>query len=248
MEHLLDLSRFLSPVDEMRTRGTFEMLRGHDISGLVLTGGFAIELHLLRSGGTAESRPFNDIDFLVSSIEDIPQTLTRDLIFRHVHPNDPPGKTLLQAVYPAQAVRLDIFNACPNTMARAASTEICETAIRLISLEDLIACMARLCLDLAEGTPIPAKHARDFLRLLPLVQLSAGSALDAIWQEHRKPQHPPTFAQAIEELTELIPARENLLTVSTYSHNLDEICLRCAATARFPLARAEHIHALLGYC
>jgi hypothetical protein len=248
MEHLLDLSRFLSPVDEMRARGTFEMLRGHDISGLVLTGGFAIELHLLRSGGTAESRPFNDIDFLVPSFDDIPTSLVRDLIFRHVHPNDPPGKTLLQAVYPAQAARLDIFNACPNTMARAASAEIFEAAIPMISLEDLTARMARLCLDLAAGKPVAAKHARDFLRLLPLVEHIPASRMDSVWQDHRKPQQPPSFAQVIRELNLLISARKDLLTVPAYSQNLEEICLRCTATAHFPLARVEHIHSLLGYC
>lgn len=243
----MDLSDFLSTVDESRVRCTFEMLRRHDLSGLVLTGGVAIELHL-RSGGTADPRPLNDIDFLVSSFNDIPTSFARDLIFRHVHPNDPPGKTLLQAVYPAEAVRLDIFNACPNTMARAASSEICETAVRLISLEDLTSRMARLCLDLAEGMPVPARHARDFLRLLPHVQDIPASQLDAIWQDHRKPQQPPSFAQVIRELNLLISARKDLLTVPAYSQNLEEICLRCAATAHFPLARVEHIHSLLGYC
>ncbi len=244
----MDLSGFLSPVDERRARRTFEMLRRHDLSGLALTGGFALELHLLRSNESAEPRPLNDIDFLVSSFKDIPTSFARDLIFRHVHPHDPPGKTLLQAVYPAQAVRLDIFNAYPKTMARAAGTEILETPIRLISLEDLTARIARLCLDLAEGMPLPAKLARDFLRLLPLVEHIPASRMDAVWQDHRKPQQPPTFAEVIKELTYLISARKDLLTVPAYSQNLEEICLRCDSTSRFPLASAEHIHSLLGYC
>jgi hypothetical protein len=133
-------------------------------------------------------------------------------------------------------------------MDRAANTEICETPIRLISLQDLAAYAARLCLDLAEGMAVPAKHARDFLRLLPFIERSPVSQLDASWREHRKPQHPPSFAQVIKELTVLIPARKNLMTIPAYSQNLDEICLRCDATAHFPLASAERIQSLLGYC
>jgi hypothetical protein len=38
-----------------------------------------------------------------------------------------------------------------------------------LSLEDLVANLTRLVLDLGEGAAVPSKHARDFLRLIDFV-------------------------------------------------------------------------------
>jgi|SRR5580658_6071406 hypothetical protein len=108
----MSLARFPTEADADRAERTFRKLRRHNIAPLALTGGFAFELHLMERGSPAQMRPLNDIDFLVDSFDDIPKTLSGDFIFRHVHPHDPPAKTLLQCVDPETAVRVDVFRAC----------------------------------------------------------------------------------------------------------------------------------------
>jgi hypothetical protein len=203
----VDFSTFLSPADAERAHGTLRLLRAHRIEPLVLTGGLAVELHMLRFGLPAETRALNDMDFLVDSFDDIPTTLAAELLFRHVHPHDPPGKTLLQCVDPETAVRVDIFRAFAGIVARARQVELCGAAMRIISVEDLTAHTGRLCMDLAANEKTPAKHAQDFLWLLPPVDLEA---MRPIWKEHRKPDHPESFAAVAALLTDLIATKSDL--------------------------------------
>jgi hypothetical protein len=241
----MELTALHSDADAARTRCTLAKLRRHGIAALVLTGGFATESHCIRAGFATHARPLNDIDFLVNSFDDIPKTLAGDFLFRHVHPHDAPGKTLLQSVDPETSVRVDFFRACGNTMARAIRIEIEDIELPIVSVEDLAARTARLCMDVLSGTPVPAKHARDFIRLLPLVK---PDAIELVWQEHRKPDHPGPFAEASKLLIDSIGARKNLQIVPEYSRDPDRRCHRCEATEAFPLADARHILSLLGYC
>ena len=130
-------------------------------------------------------------------------------------------------------------------MHRSIAAEIDGVNLRLISIEDLIARTGRLCMDVADDTPIPAKHARDFLRLLPLADVDA---VESVWQEHRKARHPESFKAAADSLIELIATRPDLQVNLRYSFDINESCPRCEATPNFPLADAESILSLLGYC
>jgi hypothetical protein len=241
----MELTQFLSPVDSDRARRTLAMLRRHSVQPFVLTGGLAVELHRARLGLPAEKRPLNDMDFLVDKFDEIPPTLSADLLFRHVHPHDPPAKTLLQCVDPETAIRVDIFRACGSTVARAISIDLCGIAMRTISMEDLLARTARLCMDLAANVPLPAKHARDFLRLLPLLD---SGGVEPAWQDHRKPKHPGSFAAASHLLQELIATEEDLQIELARSQDLRATCSRCEPTDAFPLADAATVLSLLGYC
>lgn len=241
----MGLSEFLSGQDAELARRTLARLRLHSTSPLVLTGGGAVELHRRRGGSATEPRPLNDIDLLAETFEAIPSRMFAGMIFRHVHPHDPPGKTLLQAVDPETGVRVDVFRACGNVIARSIPMEVEGIELRVVSAEDLASRTARLCMDLACGTPIPAKHARDFLRLLPLVNTNA---TEKIWQEHRKPNHPESFAETAALLFELIGSRQDLQIIPNYSRDPMASCSRCEATEAFPLADAQHIFSLLGYC
>jgi len=114
----MELTAFLSADDARRAEHTLGVLARHEIEPLALTGGLAIEMHCVRRGLPADMRPLNDIDFVASTFSDIAQTLDADFIFRHVHPCESPGKMLVQCVDAVAALRVDIFRACGNTMAR----------------------------------------------------------------------------------------------------------------------------------
>ena len=241
----MDFGSFLSHSDESRARRTVEKLRRHDTATWVMTGGLAIETHMLCLGIAADRRPLNDIDFLVASFDEIPRTLSSDLLFRHVHPHDPPAKTLLQCVDAETAVRVDVFRAYGNTTARAVLVELYGLVVKVASIEDLTARWARLCMDLAFGEATPAKHARDLLRLLPLVD---ANAMEPVWLEHRKAQYPESFAETAALLRDLIGTRKELLIAPAYGRDVRARCARCRDSESFPLAEAERVLALLGYC
>ena len=229
----MDLETFLSPSDSARALRTLATLSRHSTSPLVLTGGLAIEAHLALRGISPMLRPLNDVDFLVDSFDQIPRSLASEFLFRHVHPEDAPGKTLLQCVDPETSVRVDIFRAYGGTTARAARAEIQGVQWRMISFEDLAARTARLCLDLAIGEPVPAKHARDFIRLL---QHASAEQMQSVWFEHRKPNHPELFSKAASQLADLIASRPELQIEPVYSQDLQATCSRCRKGGNFVLA------------
>lgn len=238
------LDRFLTSADTARAENVLRKLRRHDVSPWALTGGFAIELHILHSGARSRLRPLHDIDFLVSSFDCIPKTLRRDFLFRHVHPDDPPAKTLLQAVDPEPGVRIDVFRAYGFEMKRLFQIELDGFFLKLVSLPDLAARHARLCWDLIDAKQVHPKYVQDFLRLMEVAPLED---VEGLWQEHRKPQFPENFSEAVSELRRAIALRSDLMVAWDYSTNVNEVCLRCRETRTFPLANRAQIYSILGY-
>ena len=232
---------FLSAADSDRALRTLRKLERHDIGRWALTGGFALELHAPGSS----IRALNDIDFAAPDFDSIPPTLARDFLFCHVHPIDPPGKTILQCIDPATALRIDIFRACGETLLRSVAVDLPFGPMHVVSSADLAARLARLLLDLANGVRVPEKHARDYLRLDPVADLAASQAA---WDDHRKPTHPNRFNQVRETVRHLISARPDLLCRPEYSQNAREICPRCRPVEAFPLADPQAVLDLLGYC
>lgn len=234
--------RFLAPADALRA---VETLERHDVSRFALTGGFAIEMQIAARGGPTLMRPLHDIDFLVDSFDCIPPTLGAELLLRHVHPNDPPAKTLLQGVDAATSVRVDVFRGYGGEMDRAEAGEMGGIPVRMVSLPDLAARHARLCRDLIDGKRVAPKYARDFLRLVEWVD---SDRIEAIWQEHRKPWFAATFVEAAREIRRAIELCSDLLVSPKYSTDVFEVCDRCSGSEAFPLTKPETILSRLGYC
>lgn len=239
------MQRFLSIGDSPRAFNTLRKLALHEVSRWVLVGGLAVEFHCLGSGHSQQIRHLSDIDFVAPAFDCIPETLARDFLFRHIHPFDPPGKTMLQLIDADTSLRIDVFRADGAIITRAISIESASGPLRVISLDDVLAREARLLLDLDAKVPVPAKHARDYLRLAELVK---SSNLEAAWQNHRKPTHPMTFSETNTLVKRLIANRRNLLISPDYFKDVDEICRRCVPTPPFQLADPKVVLSLLGYC
>jgi hypothetical protein len=234
-----------SEIDRERAERTFRKLLRHDIANWALTGGFATEAHIERRGGKSAIRPLHDIDFIVSSFDCIPESLAKDFLLRHVHPDDPPGKTLLQCIDPETAVRVDIFRAYGDVMRRVSPVRLFCESFRIISLEDLTARAARLCWNLAAGVSVAPKYTADFLRLL---EIASTYQVEAVWQEHRKPDSPERFQDAANEIRRLVSTRPDLLVNPAYLTDVSVICERCRGGAALPLVDAGRMLELLGYC
>lgn len=239
------IQRFLCATDAERAQCTLRKLAGHDVSRWALVGGFAVEIYWLRSGSPPSIRPMNDLDFIAPTFDCIPETLAKDFLFRHVHPSDPPGKTMLQLVDADTAMRIDVFRAYGDIMSRTRPVELPSGLIQLISLEDAVARAARLALDLAEGMPVASKYVHDYLRLAEIVR---SSEVETAWSDHRKPMHPMTFRETSALLKDLIPAHGDILFTPQYSKDTTECCPRCVPTGPFQLADPNLVLSLLGYC
>jgi hypothetical protein len=239
------MQRVLSIGDATRAFSTLRKIALHEVSRWVLVGGLAVEFHCLRVGRFHPIRHLNDIDFVAPAFESIPETLAQDFLFRHVHPFGPPGKTMMQLIDADTSLRVDVFRAAGGIMSRAISVDVPSGALRVISVEDVLAHEARLLLDLAASLPVPAKHADDYLRLAELVK---SSNMETAWQDHRKPAHPMTFDETNTLLKGLIANRRNLLIIPDYSKDTAEICPRCVRTSPFQLADPNVVLSLLGYC
>ena len=238
------LYEILSGADANRVLCTLRKLSRHSARRWALTGGLAVEVHRLQRGREASVRKLGDIDFIVETFDEIPESLADDFMFRHIHPFDPPGKTLLQAVDAESALRIDVFRADVAILNRSLDLIFPTGVVRLISLEDLIARLARLTLDLAGQIETPAKHALDFLRLVELVD---PKAVEAAWRDHRKPAHPATFKETSSLLHEVIATRSDLLITPDYSKDATMVCPRCVNTGRFRLADPSALRTVLGY-
>lgn len=110
---------------------------------------------------------------------------------------------------PDTAIRVDVFHAYGHILDRA-----CDG---VISLEDCAARAARLVLDLQAGAAVAPKLARDSLRLLELASLPA---LGPAWAEHRKPEHPQSFAAVAVLLPGLTADNPERLLPPVYSTDI----------------------------
>ena len=241
----MEFNRFLDRKDAERAARTLRKVAACDISRWALTGGLAVEIHILQHGRESGGRKLRDMDFVAGSFEDIPVCLGQEVLFRHVHPNDAPAKTMLQCVDEETALRVDLVRAYGKEMERAVPIDLEGIRINMISVEDVEGAHARVAWGMMLGKKVAPQHARDFLRLLPLVTMAQ---MEEIWQEHRTPECPESFNTTVRELNKVIAERTDLLVPRVYSQDVNAVCVRCQGSESFQLADASRVFAILGYC
>ncbi len=216
-----------------------EKLSAHGFRAGALAGSVAAEIHLLSRGLETETRPLNDLDFVVESFAAIPGSLAGEFLVHHVHPHAPEGKTLLQLVDPEQGLRIDFFRQFGATLARAGRVH----ELTVISLEDVIARTTSLVLGhLRKGQSIDVKHARAFRRLSGLAD---PAKIDAAWRDHRQSER-ESFRDAAHDAHELLARCPELMVREQYSTEI-RACPKCRDTGPFQRARPETIVKSLGY-
>ena len=236
---------FLSSADYGRVTRLLHKLASHNISGWALAGGFAIELQITQRGGYTLSRKLSDLDFVAASFDDVPRSLGRDFLIRHVHPYDPPGKTLLQMVDAESRLRVDVFRACGAQMERVSLVELPNGRLQIVSFEDMVARATRVCCDLLTEEPVAAKYARDFLRLF---ELADAEKVEPVWMEHRRQPNRMSFIETAHMLRSVVISRKDLLIDPEYATDINTICARCCEVDGLRLADPQQILSLLGYC
>jgi hypothetical protein len=239
------LNAISSPKDAERLAAILAYLGARDFSSCALTGGIAIECCLHERGLPNVVRPLHDIDWVVEDFSHIPKSIGDECLIRHLHPHDPPGKNLLQALHVPSVMRVDIFRAYGNELTRLRTITLNTISFRVVAFEDLLARHARLCSPLLRSKTVPPKYVRDFLRML---QAQRPNRIEDIWPEHRKPSDPSTFNEAAELIREAAISKAELLVPDVYSTDVTESCPRCAESEGFKRADPQRILDLLGYC
>jgi hypothetical protein len=239
------LDRFLSNRDASRIRRVLEKLKHHNLQEFALTGSIALEIQLIGLGRSPRTRALNDLDIVVESFASIPSAMAKDFLVRHIHPNAPKGRIVIQLVDAEETLRIDVFSAYGATMRRTRSVQVGNSALLLVSLEDLAARAAAVLMDLTRRSVVPRKHASDFRRLMAIVDLNE---IETAWRDHRKPNDPVTFSEASSRITDLIQSRGDLLVVPEYCRDVDAVCAKCEETGDFRMASAMTIMSILGYC
>jgi hypothetical protein len=202
-------------------------------------------MHRARSNYPTSIRFLNDIDFVVPRFDRIPPSLASEYLCRHIHPLDPPGKTVAQFIDTANRLRIDVFRTTESVLSRTTDVTTAIGSLRLVSAEDLTARLARILLQIGKRTPVASKHAEDFVHLMEIVDFRV---MQPIWSEHRRPDQPESFEEAGRLSLHLVKTHQHLLVVPRFSTDVGERCDRCMPTTPFRLADAREVLSILGYC
>jgi hypothetical protein len=208
-----------------------------------LTGGLAIAAHLQIHGRPVERKRLNDIDLVVETFDDVPESLASSFLMHHVHPDAVEGKILIQLIDETQAVRVDVFRAFGNQLSRASALGGDSGMLEVASVEDLVARTTSLvCGRLRRGRSVDAKHVAAFTQLRGL---GRPEQLETAWADHRQ-DVPGTLEDAAGEATRLLSTRPELVINEHYSKDVVE-CGRCRHQGPFRPGPAEKIVRILGY-
>jgi hypothetical protein len=186
-----------------------------------------------------------DLDLVVESFGDLPVALGEAFRCVHVHPNAASGKLLLQLVNTEDRVRVDIFSAVGDTLARAIPGTLDGHSVRFASPEDLATRLGHSLMALERKEPVPQKFASDFRTLVDAVDRSR---IDAAWSDHRVDGDPETFDEACNRIAMALALHADLLVEPQHSTDVDALCSRCDASVGFSIASPREILGLLGYC
>jgi len=236
-------SAFLKADDARRTSGVIETLLANGLRDCALTGGLAIDARLRAHGRPIQERALNDVDLVVDRFDAIPPALVDGFLLNHIHPHAPEGKTLLQVIDRANALRVDLFRAFGTTMSRATVLDDQTGSLRVVSVEDLVArTTAHVYGQLQNGLEIDPKYVRSFMRLADL-----GRPTESIhaWDDHRQDVR-LTLKEATRSAHELLRQHPELVVPDEYATAVTP-CDRCQDYGPFRLAPAQAIVDILGY-
>jgi hypothetical protein len=238
----VSLTSIVGANDVGPTTDVFTRLFAHGFSG-ALTGGLAVAAYAETFGhGTPPGR-LNDLDFVVATIDHIPESLSRTFLASHVHPSAPEGKLLLQLVDHERVIRIDVFRAYGLSLTRTRRLRLGGLSLAVMSLEDLLArTTAHVLSHLRAQRPIESKYVRTFVRLS---RLGDGLVVDAAWRDHREGID-SAFEEASEEAHQLIHLHPELMTNESCSTTITP-CARCASYGTFQPTSPERVRDILGY-
>ena len=206
---------------QRQTASTLARLLMHrDADAIALTGGAAIDFHLTALGDQPSRHSSTDLDFVVSRIDAVGESVSRDFLVSHYHvPRSGVPKFLLQLVDPIARLRIDIFPDLAGSVASAEWHEVGATRVKVLTLASIFEHKLQTLSRASVDRPVDPKHLRDAERL--------GRRLGR--------DVPPVAREALQP--------------DIYGGDTDASCQKCEASRHpgFPLAPKEQVFTLLGW-
>ncbi|ASW08324.1 hypothetical protein CKA34_20085 (plasmid) [Rhizobium sp. 11515TR] len=163
----------------------------------------------------------------------------------HAHPDRPIGKLAIQLVEPNQRVRVDVFTARGDTLARTRPALICDLAIKVVAVEDLACRIASEMMNFSRGDSVPLKCADDHTRARQAVDMDL---VETAWQDQRREMDPLTYAEAAVQIADAMDRQTGKLARQVYCTDSHAACHHCRDTVHFTVTSPKSILAILGYC
>ncbi len=185
-----------------------------------LTGGVAVQLHLLRAGRPGRRLRFNDIDLVALEPSAVLPSIAAEFLISHYHvPHAGYAKFLIQVADPVTRLRVDVFGRSPGTSFDTEPVTVGEIGTAILPARHILREKLRLLDAASPEHPVDPKHYQDAVQLADLL----GDARPSV--------------------------NPRLLVHDRYEMNLNARCPRCQASARsaFPLASKQSIFDILGY-
>jgi hypothetical protein len=211
----------------------------------LVTGGLAIQWHLLRHGLHIERRPFNDIDIVIHDPSRPPSSLTQQFLLAHYHPFRRRGKILMQLADEASRSRIDLLTPYSLSITdRAQPVAIAGKNCGIVATVDLTARLLCILFQVVDGKTVDPKYYESFKRLASITDMEG---VATIWREYKDEWHPEDVFAAVTKVHEAVGTNGHLLQPDVYSQAITEVCQRCHSSEAFPLAPAAKIHQFWGY-
>jgi hypothetical protein len=192
-----------------------------DAARIALSGSVAIGLHVdVARDDRTRTFEAEDIDFVADGVEVVQQTVTNEFLVSHFHlPHAGYPKFLIQLVDPNTRLRLDFFPDTLRALSRSSVADVIGVPLRVLPAEDILDHKLALLSSASVERPIEEKHYADAKRLGTVCGRDVPS----------------------------LPV--SLLAGTSFSHDVDETCLRCHVSkgCGFPLASKRAILDILGY-
>jgi hypothetical protein len=211
----------------------------------LVTGGLAIQWHLLRHGVPIKRRPFNDIDIVINDPSRLSLSLTQQFSVAHYHPSRGRGKILMQLADEESRSRIDLLTSSSLSITdRSYPVTIAGKSCGIVAAEDIMARLLCVLFQVVDDKPVDPKYHEAFKRLANITDMEGVAAL---WREYRDDWHPEDAYEAAARVHQTVEANTHLFQPDVYSQAIDRACQWCHDSETYPLAPASKIHEIWGH-
>lgn len=210
-----------------------------------IVGGLAIRYWYSMNGVASPERDWNDIDFAVHDIKDIPTSLAQDFLIYHYHPPKSDGGYFHMAfVHAPTKMKCHIFPYHPSHKESFASVPFEDSQIFIVSLEEQLVKTVFDIASVSDSWPIDPKQFEDAALLVSIADMAKAQE---IWQKNNFSQHPSTIQEAMAKAEGKRVERPDLVRPKPYRKPSDFVCPECTHDAGFPIISIREAYLALGY-
>lgn len=236
---------FPTQVESSRCQHALAKFVSQTSEPLLVTGGLAIQWHLLRHGVHIKKRPFNDIDLVINDASRLPASLTQQFLVAHYHPSRGRGKILMQLADEESRSRIDLLTPYSLSITeRAHPVAIAGMNCGVVAAEDIVARLLCILFQVVDGKPVDPRYYEAFTRVADIADMKC---VATIWREYRDNWHPEDVSEALTRVRQTVAVNTHLLQPDVYSQAIDRVCPWCRDSEMFPLAPSSRIHEIWGY-